>query len=303
MEMLFCYNPELRKLPEPSFEQEYDAARECGFVCRLFGFEDFLAGKAGRAFERLPPGEGKALLYRGWILSEGEYRLLDAALQDRGYALFTPPAAYAEALYLPNHYPRIAAWCPPAVWTEGPDLDRAWRAARSLGAGPWIVKDHIKSAKQRWHSACFLPRGSDRATFDEVCRNFLAYRGEHFARGFVFKQYVPLARLGETAFGSPLCEEYRLFFWKHDLLAAAPYDRLGGSETDFARYAAVARRFRSQFLTIDVARTAAGGWLILEAGDGGVSALPPGLPATAFYRALRERLVACGPRDGPGRRP
>jgi hypothetical protein len=103
------------------------------------------------------------------------------------------------------------------------------------------------------------------------------------------RQYVPLARLGESAFGSPLCEEYRLFFWKHELLAAAPYDRLGGSKTDFARYAAVARRFQSQFLTIDVARTASEGWLILEAGDGGVSALPPRLAATAFHGDLQKR--------------
>jgi hypothetical protein len=54
-------------------------------------------------------------------------------------------------------------------------------------------------------------------------------------RGFVFKQYLPLVKLGESAFGSPLCEEYRLFFWQHRLLMAAPYDRLAGSATDFGR--------------------------------------------------------------------
>jgi hypothetical protein len=294
MEILFCWNPELRKLPEPTFEPEYDAAREYGFTCRLFGLEDFLAGRSERALERLPPAREQVLLYRGWILTEGEYRLLDASLRERGYILFTRPEAYAEALYLPNHYARIADHSPPAVWTEGRGLDSAWRAARSLGDGPWLVKDHIKSAKQRWQSACFIPPRAGRAAFDDVCREFLAYRGEHFARGFVFKQYVPLARLGETAFGGPLCEEYRLFFWRHELLAAAPYDRVGGPGADFAPYAAVARRFQSRFLTIDVARTAAGGWVILEAGDGGVSALPPRLPADSFYRALCERVHVRG---------
>lgn len=292
MEILFCCNPEMRKLPDPSFELEYDCAREHSFVCRLFNFEEFVAGGVERALKSLPPMNGEVLLYRGWIFTEGEYRLLDAVLRDRGGSLFTPPHVYAEALYLPNHYAKIAGMAPPAVWTEDANLDRAWRAAHSLGDGPWIVKDHIKSAKQRWHSACFIPRGSDRATFDEICRNFLAYRGEQFARGFVFKQFVPLVELDESAFGSPLCEEYRLFFWHCELLAATPYDRIGGFETDFARYAEVARRFQSRFLTIDVARTAVGGWVILEAGDGGVSALPPRLPAPEFYRALRQRFRA-----------
>src|SRR5262249_3419533 len=98
MELLFCCNPDMRKLPHPAFELEFDAAREPGFTCRLFGFEDFLEGRAERAFSQLPPAAGEVLLYRGWVFTEGEYRLLDAALHDRGYALFTSPEAYAEAL-------------------------------------------------------------------------------------------------------------------------------------------------------------------------------------------------------------
>jgi hypothetical protein len=289
MEILFCCNPEMRKLPDPSFELEYDAAREHGFTCRLFDFERFTAGAVERSLEAVPAVKSEVLLYRGWIFLEGEYRLLDAVLRDRGCTLFTPPHAYAEALYLPNHYRKLAGMTPPAAWTEGADLDRAWCAARSLGDGPWIVKDHVKSAKQRWRNACFIPRGSDRVTFDEICRNFLAYRAENFARGFVFKQFVPLVQLDESAFGSPLCEEYRLFFWEHELLAAAPYDRVGGTETDFARYTEVARRFQSRFLTLDVARTTAGDWVILEVGDGGVSALPPRLAASDFYHVLCQR--------------
>jgi hypothetical protein len=291
MQVLFCWNPDMRRLPDPAFELEYEAARECGFECRLFGHEEFLAGKEDRAFSLLPEGSGRPLLYRGWVLTEGEYRLLADALHYRGHTLFTPPEGYAEALYLPKHHSKIAEQSPPAVWTESADLDRAWQAARRLGEGPWIVKDHIKSAKQRWHSACFIPAGADRTTFEEVCQNFLAYRKENFARGFVIKKYVELRKLDESAFGSPLCEEYRLFFWRHQLLVSAAYDRVGGSETDFARYEEVARRFTNQFITIDVARTEAGNWLILEAGDGGVSALPPKLDALKFYSALGERLA------------
>jgi hypothetical protein len=79
VEILFCCNPEMRKLPEPNFEREFDAAQACGFASRLFGLEAFLAGKVERAFEQLPPGRGTPLLYRGWILTESEYRLLHEA--------------------------------------------------------------------------------------------------------------------------------------------------------------------------------------------------------------------------------
>ena len=48
MELLFCYNPELRKVPEPRYEPEVEAARDCGFTCHLIGFEDFLDGREER---------------------------------------------------------------------------------------------------------------------------------------------------------------------------------------------------------------------------------------------------------------
>jgi hypothetical protein len=289
MELLFCWNPELRKLPEPRYEPEAEVARETGFVCHLLGFEDFIGGREERALQFLPPAKDTVLLYRGWMFRESEYRRLQSALHERGYALFTSPEAYAEAHYLPNHYAKIRSQTAPAAWTEGTNLDAAWRAARTLGNGPWIVKDHVKSAKQRWESACFIPQNADRAAFDEICNNLLAYQGERFERGFVFKQFVPLARIGESAYGYPLCEEYRLFFYRHRLLSAAPYDREGGSENDFARFEEVAGRFQSEFLTIDVAKMADGGWLILEAGDGGVSLLPPRIDPRAFYRVLKEQ--------------
>ena len=293
MQILSCYNPELRKLPEPRFEPEIDAARESGFVCHLFGFEDFLDGREERALQFLPRADGETLLYRGWMFKEAEYRRLESALADRGYELFTPPDAYAEAHYLPNYYPLISGLTPPAAWTEGADLGEAWRAARSLGDGPWIVKDHVKSAKQRWDTACFIPRWADRAAFEQVCVNLLRYQGERFERGFVFKSFVPLERIGESPFGYPLSEEYRLFFFRGRLLSGAPYDREGGSETDFDRFEEIADRFRSGFLTMDVARAADGGWLILEVGDGGVSLLPPRVEPEEFYRALKNRCGGC----------
>ncbi|MCE9562746.1 MAG: ATP-grasp domain-containing protein [Planctomycetes bacterium] len=296
MELLFCNNPEMRKVPEPRFEPEVDAAREVGFICHLMGFEDFLDGREERALQFVPPGQGASLLYRGWMFKESEYQRLHSVLRERGYTLFTSPDAYAEAHYLPNYYQKIAGLTPPAAWTEGKDLAMAWRTAKTLGDGPWIVKDYVKSAKQRWESACFIPGGANRETFEEVCRNLIAYQGERFERGFVFKKFVQLSRIGKSPYGYPLCEEYRLFFFKRRLLAAAPYDREGGNESEFTRFEEIASRFQSEFLTIDIAKDARGNWLILEVGDGGVSMLPPRLAPTAFYQELWNR-IATTPND------
>jgi ATP-grasp domain, R2K clade family 3 len=286
MKLLFCRNPEMKKLPDPVFEDEFEAAKESGFSCLLFGLDDFLARRSEQAFVQLPAGQGETLLYRGWMMTEGEYRRLESACSERGYRLFTPASAYAEALYLPRHFSKLSELAPPTVWIEGTSLDEAWRCARTLGHGPWIVKDFIKSAKQRWHEACFIPERVERSRFDEILQNFLSYRGENFAGGLVFKQYIPLRKIGDDAFGGPQCEEYRLFYWKQKLLVASPYSRFEGEVPDLERYTRIAQKLQSQFVTIDVARTQTGDWLLLEIGAGEVSALSPLLSPLAFYRAL-----------------
>src|SRR5262245_24395437 len=127
MQLLFCYNPVMRKVPEPRFEPAVETARGLGFVCHLMGFEDFLDGRAERAREFRPPGHRSQLLYRGWRVNEAEHRRLQSALHERGYSLFPSPVAYAEAHCFPNCYPKIVGLTPPATWTLGKDLTAAWR--------------------------------------------------------------------------------------------------------------------------------------------------------------------------------
>ena len=64
--------------------------------------------------------------------------------------------------YFPNSYPKIRDCSPAAVWTDTPDSFLAWTLARKLGDGPFVIKDHIKSAKHLWHEACFAPRWAGR---------------------------------------------------------------------------------------------------------------------------------------------
>jgi hypothetical protein len=291
MDILFCSSPDMRKAPTFEAEREYEAAQQHGFRCHLMGFEDFLDGRDDRALEFLRPANGITLLYRGWIFREEEHVRLTAALAQRGYSLFTKTHAYAEALYFPNYYPMIAELAPRAAWSEGRDLEAAWRAARSLGRGPWIVKDYVKSVKHRWETACYLPENGDRDSFDTVCGNILKFQGSRFERGFVFREFLPLKIIGESGLGYPMCEEYRLFFFRKRLLLAAPYHRSGGTESDFSQFEKYAERFASEFLTIDVGKSTDGRWLILDVGDGGVSGIPPRVSAERFYDLVKLMMV------------
>lgn len=286
MKLLFPQNPRMRKLPEPVFEAEFDAAKDLGMDCLLFDEEAFSLGDMDLAFQRLPPGNGTLLLYRGWILTAEVYQRFHESLAVLGYSLVSSPAHYAEVTYFPNYYPKIRDCSPPAVWTDTPDSYRAWTLARKLGDGPFVIKDHVKSAKHRWHEACFVPRGSGREGFERVAENLKLEQGTNFFRGFVVKEYVPLRSRGESPREYPMCEEYRLFFWRKQLLVAAHYHRLIENRVDWLPFIDVAQRFDAPFFSMDVAQTEAGNWIVVDMGAGECSSLPPGSDPTQFYGKL-----------------
>ncbi len=288
MDLLFPQNPMMRKLPEPMFEPEYDAAKSLRFQCLLLDEEALCAGDIDLAVKRIPPGEGGEVLYRGWILTEERYRLLEGGLSARGHRLVSSAAEYAEVTYFPNYYPKIRDFSPRAEWTETPDTFLAWNLSRKLGDGPFVLKDHVKSAKHRWHQACFVPQGSGRENFERVAENLRSEQGDSFFRGFVVKQYVPLRPCGPGPREYPICEEYRLFFWKRRLLIASHYHRQPENPVDWSPFVQLAQRFDAPFFTMDVAQTEAGNWVVVDMGAGECSSLPPGLEPARFYGRLAE---------------
>lgn len=285
MQLLFPCHPWARREPDPSWIAEAEAATAAGFTCHVFDFDRLLDGRIEGAFRFLASGGGP-LLYRGWIMKEAEYARLDAALRQRGYELITRPHQYAAACYLPNYFPKVAPIAAPAIWTTTTDLDAAWRIACSLGRPPWIVKDYIKSAKEHWADACFIRPDADRAEFDRVCGNLLEFHGDRFEGGFVFRPFLPLRFIEESAFGYPEHEEYRLFFWRGQLLTAHAYHRSGPELARPERFAFLGGIIDSPFFTADLVALEGGPLLLLEMGDGGVCRLPPKLSPADFYRRL-----------------
>jgi ATP-grasp domain-containing protein len=295
MQLLFPQNPEMRKLPEPIFEAEYDAARAIGFDCRLFDEEALSAGDIDSALKRLPTTAECHLLYRGWILSEELYGRFHHALLERGYSLVSSPNQYAEVTYFPNYYAKIRDCSPAAVWTESADAYAAWTMSRTLGDGPFVIKDHIKSAKHHWHDACFVPKGAGREQFEFIAENLKKEQGPTFYRGFVVKQYVPLQTRGESPREYPQCEEYRLFFWNQRLMISSHYHRQSANPVDWSRFEEIALRFESPFFTMDVAQTEQGDWIVIDMGAGEVCSLPPSLAPETFYQKLAETIGTAKP--------
>jgi len=74
----------------------------------------------------------------------------------------------------------------------------AWSQSRKLGDGPFVIKDHIKSAKLLWNEACFIAKASGRENFEWIADNLINEQGKTFNRGFVVKQYVPLQARGAS---------------------------------------------------------------------------------------------------------
>lgn len=279
--------PHVPQLAEDRFEIEVDAAEELGIESYAIPLDPIVNGEPERALRRLPKPRHRTWLYRGWMLSEEEYTALYEAMADRGEELLVDPESFAEAMYMPNYVPLLGSATAPTRWTEGEDIREAWEIAQELGPPPWIVKDHVKSAKERWHRACFVPEGATYEEFAEVCDQLLQVRGDRFERGFVVRKYLDLATLPGWAPGRRrVTDEHRLVFWEGRLVAHAPYLDVESELDNPAQFAFLGRTIGSPFFTADVARLAGGGYTVIEVNDGGSSVLPEQMDPRDLYRAV-----------------
>ncbi len=287
--VVFPSHPAYPRKIEPDFEAEREAARRAGFETGLVSHEAALALDREGVVGALATGHGEPVIYRGWMMPDTSWRVVFEALEASGYTPLVSPEAYAEAHYLPRAYEHLRSFTARTTWTTGFDRDEAWRAASNLGQVDRILKDHVKSAKHRWKDACFLPADITRSRFEEVLDNFVDARGSLIEKGFVFREFLPLASSSTSMLGAPVHEEIRMFFWRAKPLPIASIDRIEPVWRE--RFTEVARRFASPFVTLDAARTVNDEWALIESGDGGVSGIPPALSDDEFYSALAETMA------------
>lgn len=285
IDVLFC-RPVTPQDSYDGFETEVRALEQLEIDCAFVPIEQVVDGELEVALETLPE-DPRRYLYRGYILRLDEYEALHEALLERGHELVVDPAAYEAALHVPAYHPHIEDRAAPTVWTWGEDIDEAWAVANeTLGPPPWLLKDHVKSLKEEWDDACFVPAGADRARFRDIARTFLELRGDRFEGGLVLRTFLDLRSTGVRTVERRIPDEHRLFFWSGELVAHAPYHEVGTELTDVGPYRELGRRIDSPFFTMDIAFLNAGGWVVVEVNDGGISTMPELMDPRNLYAAI-----------------
>jgi hypothetical protein len=298
MLLLYPLDPLDRRHPDDVYAAEAAAADRLGILWTLIDHDACVRGDVERAARRVPvqprPVTG---VYRGWMVTAGQYARLYQALEARGLRLVNTPDAYRHCHHLPESYPVLEGHTPRSVWLPVAgeiDVDEILSLLRPFGDAPLVVKDYVKSQKHTWEEACFIPSASDRRAVERVVRRFLELQGPDLAGGLVFREFVELEPLGRhPRSGMPLTLEYRLFFLDGRPLLCAAYWEEGnyrGEGPPAGRFAALAARVRSRFFTMDVAKKKGGDWLVVELGDGQVAGMPEKADIEEFYRGLLEGL-------------
>lgn len=209
--------------------------------------------------------------------------LLDEACQARGSTLLGGGDAY-------RYVADMRRWAA--------DLDgltpRTWFDCLPDRPGAYVVKGAINSLKHRWDSHCFA------ADLDALTGVVSRVRADPLlgTQTLCVRQYVALRTLAVVESGLPISEEYRFFVWRGQVAAAGAYwsshPACAGLDP-----AVVSSSFLDQvigrlpahvadWVVIDVARSAAGGWIVIELNDANHSGLC-GADPQQLYGALASR--------------
>ena len=282
----FCHG--LRE-PDPEFQREAQALEKLGIRWQVVNVAALGSGDLAEAFRFFGEAPCSPMIYRGWMLRPEEYAVLHEVLLQRGCRLLTSPAAHRRAFLFPEFFPAIADHSFPAVWIAGKDPNQAMQAARQLGSGPYFIKDFAKSAKEIWPRGCVATNEQELPT---AIQELVEYRGDRFEGGIVIRPLMRLRCLDENPFGGKIFEEYRFFFFQGRLISKTAYDRVGGDVAALPDYGFLTERIHSTFFSADVVVTETGQPYLLEAGDGGSSALPPGASPMDFYKAILDVLAS-----------
>jgi ATP-grasp domain, R2K clade family 3 len=282
--------------PDRSFQSEVAAIERLGLTYVLVDHDALVRGDdAERVIRRVPEqAEPITAVYRGWMMTPPQYRLVFEALAGRNIRLINDLAQYQHCHYLPECYPIIEGLTPRSVWLTGDlSIDRIMDVLATLGDRPVIVKDFVKSRKHEWTDACFIPSAADRADVERVVGNFLELQGDDLNEGLVFREFVEFRPIGVHPKSSmPLTEEYRIFWMDAQPVFGSPYWEGGKycmTYPPLELFAEIAAAVRSRFFTMDVARRTDGDWMIVELGDGQVSGLPREDDAGPFYELLTRK--------------
>ncbi|MFI2366583.1 ATP-grasp domain-containing protein [Promicromonospora sp. NPDC019610] len=290
--LLVPSDPLAPRAPDEHFAREVEAARGGGLTVAVVDHDAVVAGELPAAVRQVPASDvARTAWYRGWMICSSAYARLGSALEARGVRLLTSPAAYAAAHELPGWYDAFAGSTPASVWSpwepgRTPTPADVGPLLETLGGGPGVVKDYVKSRKHEWDEACYVPDLADINTATRVVARMVELQGDGLAGGIVVRAFEPFVTDGGRA------QEVRVWWVLGAPALVTPHpDAPAGSDADVPAGVldAVGRNVAAlgaPFVTTDLALRADGVWRVIEVGDGQVSDLPGGQDPAPLLRAL-----------------
>lgn len=293
MPVLMPCEPGFARRVDPVWRRERDALLDAGQSVALLDHDRLERGDAEAALERSALPASGVLAHRGWMVRPEAYAALHRALERRGLRLLTSPEQYRRCHHLPGTLDALRRWSARTVVVPAAELDRVPAALAGFGDAALVIKDYAKSQAGLWDEACFVPRASDIPHAMRVVARFLDLQGDALEGGIVLREFVPLVRDGRGR-----AVEWRCFVVGGTPLP--PFRRDEGAEgvagaPEQALLRDAAARVGCAFWTMDWAVREAGGHLLLEAGDGGVSGIPEHIDPAPILRALGRLLSESGP--------
>ncbi|WP_025678814.1 ATP-grasp domain-containing protein [Paenibacillus massiliensis] len=297
MFLIFCADPMNKNTVDIDYEAEYSCARSLGISVILINLEELLEGNIDKALNKVSAtGQQELAIYRGWMIKPKIYENLFNGLLKKNVVLINEPDEYRNCHYFPNFYEKINTVTPYSNWIQienlKNDFDQIYKNLSEFGNKPIIIKDYVKSRKHEWHEAFFIPDASDKNHATQVISNFINRQGEELNAGIVLREFVNLEQLSvHSKSQMPLSKEFRLFYYNNRFLFQFDYwedSEYDDEKPDLKIFNQLAQNISSNFFTMDIGKTAAGEWIVIELGDGQVSGLPLESNIEGFYRAIRD---------------
>ncbi|MED4955438.1 ATP-grasp domain-containing protein [Paenibacillus sp. FSL R5-0527] len=295
MIIIFCCEPLNDKTVDAFYEAEYISAKSLGFQVSLISLEELLLNNVSKALRRVPSAEEMEMaIYRGWMIKPQYYELLYKGLLAKNIKLINSTEEYLRCHYFPNSYEHIKHITPRSIWLdiETMNTKELDDVLDQFGESSLLVKDYVKSRKHEWEEACFIPSAANKTQAVRVINNFIEKQGDELNGGIVLREFVHLEKItSHPKSGMPLSTEYRLFFLNNRLVHRFEYwDEVmydAEDKVNIDEFLEVAKQIRSNFFTIDIAKTEAGEWIVIEVGDGQVSGLPEKVSVEEFYKSIK----------------
>ncbi|MBD2608607.1 ATP-grasp domain-containing protein [Scytonema hofmannii FACHB-248] len=229
---------------DAAYLEQVASMQNAGFATSVISLESL--GSDLSKIIPVPTPDSK-VVYRGWMLSPGDYELLVSVVESTGASVLTSKAEYLATHYLINWYPLITDLTPETkFYSVDDDLQSE---LNRLGWNGFFIKDYVKCLKTSVGSMIDKP-----SEIETVVAQMQKFRGS-IEGGICVRRIEDF--VSET--------ERRYFVVYGKPFAALPDEEIPEIVSECAK------RIRSQFFSVDVIERKDGTKRIVEIGDGQVS--------------------------------